>query len=83
MAPSVVSHGTPGTPRREDGGRIGGTLWPVTSEHFDLIIIGAGSGNSLIVPEMDDWRIEGKNRIMRILTPEQQKKFERIMLDMK
>ena len=33
--------------------------------------------------QMDDWRIEGKNRIMRILTPEQQKKFERIMLDMK
>lgn len=29
----------------------------MTTEHFDLIIIGAGSGNSLIVPEMDDWRV--------------------------
>lgn len=27
------------------------------TEHYDLIIIGAGSGNSLISPEMDDWRI--------------------------
>jgi Spy/CpxP family protein refolding chaperone len=31
--------------------------------------------------QMDDWRLEGKKRIMRILTPEQQKKFERIMQD--
>jgi mycothione reductase len=29
----------------------------VSADRFDLIIIGAGSGNSLIVPEMDDWRI--------------------------
>ena len=29
----------------------------VTTEQFDLIIIGAGSGNSLISPEMDGWRI--------------------------
>ncbi len=29
----------------------------VTTEHYDLIIIGAGSGNSIIGPEMDDWRI--------------------------
>jgi mycothione reductase len=29
----------------------------VTSEHFDLIVIGAGSGNSLISSEMDGWRI--------------------------
>ncbi len=28
-----------------------------TAEHYDLIIIGAGSGNSIIGPEMDDWRI--------------------------
>jgi mycothione reductase len=27
------------------------------TEHYDLIIIGAGSGNSLICPEMDGWRI--------------------------
>jgi len=27
------------------------------SEHYDLIIIGAGSGNSIICPEMDGWRI--------------------------
>jgi mycothione reductase len=26
-------------------------------EQFDLVIIGAGSGNSLITPAMDDWRI--------------------------
>jgi mycothione reductase len=25
--------------------------------HFDLVIIGTGSGNSLIVPEMDGWKI--------------------------
>ncbi len=29
----------------------------MTSEHFDLIVIGAGSGNSLISSEMDGWRI--------------------------
>jgi mycothione reductase len=29
----------------------------VTTEQFDLIIIGTGSGNSLITPEMDGWRI--------------------------
>lgn len=33
--------------------------------------------------QMDDWRAEGKKRIMQILTPEQQKKFERIMQDKK
>ena len=27
------------------------------TEHYDLVIIGAGSGNSVIGPEMDDWRI--------------------------
>ena len=27
------------------------------TEHYDLIIIGAGSGNSIICPEMDGWRI--------------------------
>ncbi|MBI4883583.1 MAG: mycothione reductase [Actinobacteria bacterium] len=26
-------------------------------KEYDLIVIGAGSGNSIIVPEMDDWRI--------------------------
>jgi mycothione reductase len=25
--------------------------------HYDLVIVGAGSGNSLIGPEMDDWKI--------------------------
>jgi mycothione reductase len=25
--------------------------------HYDLVIVGAGSGNSMIVPEMDDWKI--------------------------
>jgi mycothione reductase len=29
----------------------------VTSEKYDLIIVGAGSGNSVISSEMDDWRI--------------------------
>jgi mycothione reductase len=29
----------------------------VTDQHFDLVIIGTGSGNSLIGPEMDGWRI--------------------------
>ncbi len=29
----------------------------MTSEHFDLIIIGTGSGNSVISSEMDGWRI--------------------------
>ncbi len=28
-----------------------------TAQHYDLIIIGAGSGNSVIGPEMDGWRI--------------------------
>jgi mycothione reductase len=27
------------------------------SSHFDLVILGAGSGNSIVGPEMDDWRI--------------------------
>lgn len=30
---------------------------PVIGQHYDLIIIGTGSGNSIIGPEMDDWRI--------------------------
>ena len=30
---------------------------PVTDAHYDLIIIGTGSGNSIIGPEMDGWRI--------------------------
>ena len=25
--------------------------------HFDLVIVGTGSGNSLVTPELDDWRI--------------------------
>ncbi len=25
--------------------------------HYDLVIIGSGSGNSLVIPELDDWRI--------------------------
>lgn len=29
----------------------------MTSEHFDLIVIGAGSGNSIIGPEMDGWKV--------------------------
>ena len=29
----------------------------VETHDFDLVILGTGSGNSLIVPEMDDWRI--------------------------
>ncbi len=29
----------------------------MTTEHFDLVIIGAGSGNSIISPAMDSWRI--------------------------
>ena len=29
----------------------------VTTENYDLVIIGAGSGNSIIGPEMDGWRI--------------------------
>jgi mycothione reductase len=29
----------------------------VTTEHFDLVIIGTGSGNSVINDEMDGWRI--------------------------
>jgi mycothione reductase len=29
----------------------------VTTEQYDLIIIGSGSGNSIIGPEHDDWRI--------------------------
>jgi mycothione reductase len=26
-------------------------------EHYDLVIIGSGSGNSILTPEFDDWRI--------------------------
>ena len=29
----------------------------MTTQHYDLIIIGTGSGNSIIGPEMDDMRI--------------------------
>lgn len=29
----------------------------MTVEEFDVVILGAGSGNSIIGPEMDDWRI--------------------------
>src|SRR5438034_7106811 len=25
--------------------------------HFDLVIVGTGSGNSLVTPDFDDWRI--------------------------
>lgn len=32
------------------------TITPAT-DHYDLIIVGAGSGNSIIGPEHDDWRI--------------------------
>jgi mycothione reductase len=35
----------------------GGSLNSVTTEQYDLIIIGAGSGNSIIGPEMDHMRI--------------------------
>jgi mycothione reductase len=30
---------------------------PPSPEQYDLVIIGTGSGNSLIGPELDDWRI--------------------------
>jgi mycothione reductase len=30
---------------------------PTASAHYDLAIIGSGSGNSLVKPEFDDWRI--------------------------
>ncbi|MBE7189086.1 mycothione reductase [Jatrophihabitans endophyticus] len=26
-------------------------------EHFDLVIVGSGSGNSLVTPDFDDWKI--------------------------
>src|SRR4051812_28720383 len=29
----------------------------MSTHEFDLVILGTGSGNSLIVPEMDGWRI--------------------------
>ena len=29
----------------------------VNREHFDLIIIGTGSGNSIITPDFDEWKI--------------------------
>ncbi len=32
------------------------TISPAT-DHYDLIIIGAGSGNSIIGPEHDDWKV--------------------------
>ena len=36
-----------------------GTVFVVESPetHYDLIIVGAGSGNMLVTAEMDDWRI--------------------------
>lgn len=33
--------------------------------------------------QIADWRQEGKKRIMNLLTPEQQKKFERMMVNVK
>jgi len=29
----------------------------VSTEHFDLVIVGTGSGNALVTPDFDDWRI--------------------------
>jgi mycothione reductase len=45
-------------PNGADHETVGGTrhTWPMVQD-FDLVILGTGSGNSLIVPEMDDWRI--------------------------
>ena len=40
--------------RRWRGGETG-SVGAVT--HFDLVIIGSGTGNSLITPDFDDWRI--------------------------
>jgi len=37
--------------------RAPSTRQTVAVQHYDLIIIGAGSGNSIIGPEMDHWRI--------------------------
>ena len=26
-------------------------------EHFDLVVVGTGSGNSVLTPDFDDWRV--------------------------
>ncbi len=28
-----------------------------TAEHFDLVVVGTGSGNSVLTPDFDDWRV--------------------------
>ncbi|HVU91690.1 MAG TPA: FAD-dependent oxidoreductase, partial [Jatrophihabitans sp.] len=30
---------------------------PSDERHYDLVIVGSGSGNSLVTPELEDWRI--------------------------
>lgn len=33
------------------------TTSSATSDHFDLVIIGTGSANSIISPDFDNWRV--------------------------
>lgn len=30
---------------------------PESSDHFDLVVVGTGSGNSVLTPDFDDWRV--------------------------
>ena len=30
---------------------------PESLEHFDLVVVGTGSGNSVLTPDFDDWRV--------------------------
>ena len=30
---------------------------PESVEHFDLVVVGTGSGNSVLTPDFDDWRV--------------------------
>ena len=57
-------------------------LTPQQSEQIAMLLEDFGKYYDNLQGQMDDFRQDGRERIKKILTPEQQKKFDQIVSDM-
>ncbi|MGO9239293.1 MAG: hypothetical protein ACLQBJ_00655 [Bryobacteraceae bacterium] len=57
-------------------------LTPAQAQQIEVLLDDLAKYYDNLQGQMDDFRQDGKERIMKILTPEQQKKFSRILNDM-
>jgi len=57
-------------------------LTPAQAQQIEVLLDDLAKYYDNLQGQMDDFRQDGKERIMKILTPEQQKKFSRILNEM-